>query len=444
MFFLMSVLTAATLVYSREAKIKIALILQQDFLLSHYSEILEDRYGLYATSLANDYEASFHSMTANLPDIDNYRSTGLHALQGPILYEEVLRFSGPRCPIQVSVRLLDRLNLFRSNLLQNIPVGTMTKVGENLPILSGETYNISFHDIIEILQKFQETGRAAAENAPSEETVPSMDELLSMVSEYKNHDPYENDISRTIKSELSISEKTLNELSDFAEVVCSMDAGDLVHRLTFEWYVAEMFSCKVNYSMDGSRKVPRTDMRGRVFDALNSCDAPEIEKIIFGQDSDSQNVFLTQMSIQGIRFVSNLIANLSDSTQRARIKTFAAAACTIVAFASGGTIAVPPEAAEAAVLVIRSATQAAEDYERLMRGESVELVPVEGFEKLETRYSDYLSLLLLVVPKDIKLERIRSIIEANTIGTEIPLYTSIGISCTYRGKRYFCEGGYHE
>ena len=444
MFMLMGVLTTATLLHARETRLKTALLQQQDLLLSRYSEILEQRYGLYATRLDDDSERSFRVMTGDVGGTLDYRATGLDPLKGAVLYDEIVRFSSPRFPVQASVRLLDRLNIIKANLLEGVPEIPSAGEWEATPILSGEMSCIGFDEIIELLTGFRDTQSSSSEDVPSEKSFPLMDELMTMVSGYEVADPYESGISRTIRSELGVTEKTLNNISGFVEDLCSFDPGNLYRRLTFEWYVASMFSCSVNYSTEGCTKVYRTDMRGRGFDERYTIDVPEIEQIIFGQESEEQNRFYTKISIQGIRFVSNLIANLSDSAQRAKVRTLAATVCAIVAFVSGGTVAIPPEAAEAAVLVIRSATQASQDYEELMQGGCVDLVPVEGFDRLETRYSDYLSLLLLVVPKDVKLERIRTILERNTVGEGVCLYTGVGVSCSYRGKRYFSEGGYHE
>jgi hypothetical protein len=166
--------------------------------------------------------------------------------------------------------------------------------------------------------------------------------------------------------------------------------------------------------------------------------------MIFGFEENGRNIFFTKMAIEGIRFISNLMANLADSGKRAEIRSLGAGLCILIAAASAGTVVIPPEAAEVVVLVIQSAVQAAADYSRLINGGCVALIPMEGFAGIDIYYADYLRIMLLAVPKNVKLSRLESIIHKNTTGSDAVFYTGIGVSCRYRGNRYFCEGGYFD
>ncbi|MHB1452550.1 MAG: DUF5702 domain-containing protein [Saccharofermentanales bacterium] len=444
MIFLMSILLHATVISGRRMMVQTALIQQQDLLLSHYSEMLEDRYGLFAAKLSGSHEESFFTMTGRLADLDDYRVYGIDELTGPILFNNIINYSKPRFPVQAAAGFLDRMNIIQSNLSQSrytIPAaGSGTKDSDNNDGSAG----IGFDEILSMLVQLKPEQSVSGDGDNPEDMNQSFSEISNLLSTYDTKDIFETDISRTIKSDLTISEKTLNKMSDFVEKFYAIESDDIYDRLTFEFYVNEMFSCKVNYRTVDNEKIYRKDMRGRSFEILLPSSEPEIEKTVFGFEEDDKNVFFTKCAIQGIRFVSNLIANMTDSKKRAGIKSLAATICVLVAVASEGTIVISQETAEAIVTVIKSTSQAVSDYRKLMDGGCVDLLPIEETIKIETCYRDYLGFMLLTVPKDVKLARIESIIKKNTAGMSAVLFTGIGISCRYRGHKYFCEKGYFD
>lgn len=442
MIFLMSILLHVTVISGRKMMVQSALIQQQDLLLSHYSEMLEDRYGLFAANLSSTHEEAFYSMTGNFADMKNFRVYGIDELSGAVLYNNILHYSKPRFPVQAATQFLDRINIFTSSSrlsCNTIPdAGSAGQDSDN----TAEEASLGFDDILSMLEKLKPDQPGSNNgNIPDNINQP-LDNINNLLCSYDTEEIFENDISRTIKSDLTISEKALNKISDFVEKFYSVESGDFYNRLTFEFYVSEMFSCKVNYRSENNEKIYRNDMRGRSFEILSPSSEPEIEKIIFGFEENDKNEFFSKISIQGVRFVSNLIANMTDSKKRAEIKSLAATVIALIVIASEGTIIIPTETAEAVVAVIQSTAQAVSDCNKLMDGGYVELLPIEGAIRVETCYIDYLKFMLFSVPEDVKLARIESIIKKNTAGINTIFYTGIGVSCRYRGGNYFYENGY--
>ncbi|MHB8963750.1 MAG: DUF5702 domain-containing protein [Saccharofermentanales bacterium] len=454
--FLMSALLHVTVQTGREMIIRSALIQYQDLLLSNYSEILEDRYGLFAAGSIMKYDDAFYRMTGNAAGIEDLRAAGSRALSGAVLYDGILRFSKPRFPVLAAAQLIDRMNVLQSGFTQNVEsiagIEPIVLQSGNAGFLSGDAglmsgddpgdAGIGFDWIVSLLHGLKPDQFKKEDGSMPSNIDQPLEDIGKLIGEYDCKDEFDNEFSKTIKSDLSITEKTINGMSDFAERFYSLETSSIYDRLAFEFYAGQMFSCKVNFLSEDNGRNDRTDMRGRSLKYISPADEPEIEQMIFGFEEKDKNVFFAKISIEGIRFISNLIANLADSNKKAEIKSLAAGVCILVAVASGGTIVISPEAAEVVVLILQSSIQAAADYKKLITGGNVPLLPLERFSKINTYYVDYLKAMLLAVPKDIKLSRMESIIKKNTSGINTVFYTGIGVSCRYRGIRYFCENSY--
>ncbi len=96
---LMNILLNASIIRSGDTLVTSVLISQQDLLLSEYSEILYDRYGLFATGIPNDYMDSFYKSVYGTRNISNYCVTGIKELKSDILSDAVIQFSKPRFPV---------------------------------------------------------------------------------------------------------------------------------------------------------------------------------------------------------------------------------------------------------------------------------------------------------------------------------------------------------
>lgn len=448
---LMGVLLHAVTASSRKMTIQAALIQQQDLLMSFYSEITEDRYGIFATAAGCLHEDSFREMTKGIPGIREYRVTGIAEMEGKVLYDAITGFSRPRFPIEAAAEMINKMNGLGN--LTDYLCQTASDAGAAGSTSGGEASkdgtddaepaeSLDYETLVEMLNGLTPQSLASGNKPAGSEEIRSLDEIHALLCSYRASEPLECGFSDTIQSDLAISGDTLNRAASFFDNLYAIPSSELYDRLSFEFYVSRMFSCKVNFHADDSGQTERKDMRGRGFSIISPSSEPEMERILFGLQTDAANVAQARTSIRIIRFLCQLIANLTDQAKRQEIRSMAEEICALVALASGGSVVLTPEAAEAALLVIRSTSQADEDYRQLIAGNGVELLPVSGWEKVRTYYDDYLQWMLLAVPMDRKLERIRQIIVRNTCGEGGKLYTGQRVSCRYSGIRYFYENTY--
>jgi hypothetical protein len=140
----------------------------------------------------------------------------------------------------------------------------------------------------------------------------------------------------------------------------------------------------------------------------------------------------------------HIITNFTDSTKLSEIKATSASLCATLALASGGTVIIDPALMEVVIIILKSASSAISDYEKLVKGEGVNIIPVKCSYNLETYYKDYLQALLLVVPLDVKLKRVEAIIKSNTYLTGSSLFAGVKVSCNFRNTVYELDGFYYD
>lgn len=439
---LMNILLNASIIRSNETLITSVLVSHQDLILSEYSEILFDRYGLFATGIQSDYKDSFYNSVKGIRNISEYKAVGVEELKGNILSNSMIEFSKPRFPLYFASEFLNRFTKIKGAIKAQ---STISKTPATVPSPENSIENspINYLEIVKnlIMLKDRCFPSSKAEDNVSQSTVEELENLLTV--EYADY-LFESEYIKDIKSSLTINEKSMSGISSIIENMYQMDTPGWYDRIALEYYISGMFSCKTNYRVVDGFKEEIKDLRNRNQDDLFRTDKMEIEKIIFGSDNPKNNDFLAKVSIQAIRMLIHIITNYTDSTKRAEIKTTSVSLCASLALASGGTVVIDPVLMEVVITILKSASSAIHDYEKLIGGGGVVLIPGNCNFNLETYYKDYLQLLLLVIPIDVKLKRAETIIKSNTNLTYTPLYTGIKVTCNFRNSPYGLSGFYYD
>lgn len=451
---LMTVLMSASEIRGNEALLTGILTGQQDLLLSSYSEKLLDWYGIFATRLQNTKDKQFLNAVCEIEGVDHYSCKGIYPLEKDNrLKEAIADFSGLRAPMQILLQFMSRFTKINSiisgrntqseNVIPDSP--TKPKDDQDTSMTGSE---IDYEKILESLssidkglfEKCMQSGETSDDN---EIAGPlSWERFNSSIQNAKTDMFYELDVSKQIKSQLTVTESNLNDISSFLEQFYQIKANPIYEKLCFEFYITSMFSCKTNTLIQNGINVQRKDMRNRIIDTLPTRSKLEIEKIIFGYEKDETNDFFIRISIESMRFLCHLITNLTDKTKRTEIKSVSIGLCAAILLASGGTVAIPSTVMDTVVLLLFSINSAAADYKALACGKAVPALPLEETKNIDTYYIDYLQLLLLMVPEQLKIERMLIIIKSNLFMENIDLYTGVLVTTKYRNNWYKVEGRY--
>ena len=123
----------------------------------------------------------------------------------------------------------------------------------------------------------------------------------------------------------------------------------------------------------------------------------EVEQIISGKASDEESLLAVKERLIALRFAINMATLNKEDLDISMIGTFVEAV-------------IPGHLDDAAVEVSQALEQAKRDVEQLMMGANIPITgSAEGFGK----YKDYLRILLLLVPEDIKFMRMMGVMETN-------------------------------
>lgn len=456
---LMTVLMNASSIRSQEALLVGIMSGQQDLLLSKYSEKLLDWYGIYAAQLQNSEESLFCNSVKDIKEIKSYKCTGIFPLENDNrLKEAILNFSKARVPMQMLLQFFSRFTEMNS-IISSQNANAENIIADNTPndpYDSNQNLNsdINYEKILELLSfidrnvfdkcmKSDDTGDDNGDGPDVYGNMFSWDRFNSLIKNDNADRLYEMDISKQIKSSLTLTESSLNDISSFLDQFYQIKMNPFYEKLCFEFYTSSMFSCKTNTRIQNDSEIKRKDMRGRFIDNLPTGSKLEIEKIIFGYEKDETNDFFARISIESMRFLCHLITNMTDNSKKAEIKSISAGLCAAVLIASGGTIAIPPSAMDIVILLMLSMNSAVLDYKNLAEGNPVSLLPVKGEKNIDTFYMDYMQLLLLMVPEQLKINRMLVIIKENLLLDNIDLYTGVKVSAKYRNSIYEVEGQYY-
>lgn len=456
----MTVLLKASSIRYEETLITGVLIQQQDLVLSNYSEKLLDWYGIYATTLQDTEEESFFMSLDGVEEKVSYRCEGTDLLdEEDCMKEAVLGFSRPRVPMQIVLQAYNRFSEINSQIASgNIsdlysdhstvqstdPISNepfeLPDPAEDVPGAKTERM-IDYQEIIELLGDVGPD--TFDESIPEDSSVDFEWENLDEILKNGKADPlYEPDLSKQMKSSLTVTEESMNELSACLDQFCQLKSNHFYDELCFEFYVSTMFSCKTNTRIQNGIQFERKDLRNRSIASLPVRSALELEKIIFGYEKDETNDFFVKTSIETIRFLIHLASNLTDEEKKAEISGAAVILCGAVAIISGGTVAVPQKVMEVVVMILMSMSEAAKDYKTLIEGKSVPLLTDQRWAEIDTYYIDYLQIFLLMVPEQVKIDRMLHIIRQNLDLQSVPLYTGISVGAKYRNSIYKVEGRY--
>lgn len=449
---LMTILVNAVSIRVDESIITGALTVTEDLVLSEYSQKLQDRYGIFATEMINNKESEIMTILKGVDQISEYKCYGLNKFEDiDIFKRSILEFSKPRVPIQLTLQFLSRFTKL-NELISSQKSGTKTNyynIDQNGNTGYEESNDdikqsiLKFEDIINLLMKIDDVifNKAVSNEVKK---IFSIDQLNELLMNSVPNELFDSDITKNIKSELSITENTINQMSQFLDRIFFNSSNFIYDKVCYEYYIASMFSCKSNFTIVNNNKIIKNDLRNRPINTLYSKDTLELEKILFGFEKSQSNETLSKLSIESVRLILHLLSNVYDKSQKTKDQAVAASLSAAIALASAGTVVVPPEKLEIVIMLLRCIGNSISDYNSLSSGNSIPLLPGKINFNIETFYSDYILLFLLIVPENVKSNRMQKIMRENLFLDNVNLYTGVEVSIKFRAFNYSLKGYYYE
>lgn len=248
-------------------------------------------------------------------------------------------------------------------------------------------------------------------------------------------------VPEEIFSELpSKTEKSKNKsLSGFLDEICQVSdiVGEMIEAAKTDYeindYIATYF-----YDASESKNINEHYLMG------------EVEYIMFGNREDSKNLTAVYTELAAMRAVLNVSHILTNSEKRSIVNTAAKAM-------AAATEGYGEPVYKAVIILAWASLETANDLKLLQDGKKVPLVKtakdwamsIDGellFEEEEKNenitdmtYSDYVNMLLCLVPQSIKLARIQDLIELN-LYKKTHVYTKVSelfTSCEAKAKYSF-------
>ncbi len=446
---LLNIFLSASNIRSRETLITNTIVTFQDLLLSDYNTELYERYGIFGTTVNNEYNESFMKTVYGFPKVTEYSAEGNIELTGEVLKKSISEFAKVRFPIFMAYdsykRFSDSSGVISEN--ENILNSDISKIKYNNEINKEEKIeeDINYTEIVKILSKIDKElySQSIDEDNFAFGNYDEFNASLNL-SVDSNEFLFESQAIKDLKTDLTFSEKTLNDMSSFIDLLLDPEISDFYEYIVFEHYIQKMFSCKTNFIIEDGNKIYSRNLRNHRIDDFNYKDKLEIEKIIFGYEDIKTNEILTAMSIKSIRTLLHIISYLYDSGKNAQIKTTAVILSGLLAILSAGTVLVSSETMEVVLVIILSASMAAKDYTDLTDGKDIKLFPMKLEINIDTYYKDYLFLMQSMISQEKKLSRMEEIIKTNAVLNNKSLYTGVRIECSFRNTKYYSEGFYYE
>jgi len=445
----LNIFLSASNIRSRETLITNSMVSYQDLILSDFNSGLYERYGIFATSIENDYTKSFYSTVEGFPEVKNYKVTGINQLSGDVLKKSISEFSKARFPL---IMAFDTYNRFTnsSKMISKNDIKINSDSNKNKKEkLSGhekeEEEKLNYTEIVKILSQIDKDlyTQTANENEFIFDDFEKLNDALKLPDD-SNEFLFESQVVKDLKTNLTFTENTLNDMASFIDLLLDPRVPDFYEYIIFEHYIQKMFSCKTNFIIKDGNKIFSANLRNQKLDDFNYKDKLEIEKIIFGYENSKTNELMAEMSIRSIRTLLHIISYMTDSTKTTQIKSTAIVLCALTAILSAGTILVPTQTMEIVLILVLSASMAAKDYTDLTDGKAVKLFPMKVDINMDTYYKDYLFLMQSMITQQKKLNRVEEIIKANSGLNNSLVSTGVRISCEFRNKKYFSEGFYYE
>ncbi len=447
---LMTILQNAASIRKDETLITGALTQQQDLVLSNYSQKLQDWYGIFATTLLKDNEIDFNNTIRDISQAKYISCKGTKSLENYDNFKyAVLAFSKPRVPLQLSLQILSRFTEMDSiikgnkNNLENSSLINNNIHSESENSNTNSSTSIGFQDIIKLLAFIDKSIFNKFVGVEVQKNF-SWDNLNSLLKNDLPDSFQQPDVSKGIQSSLSISEKSMNDISGFFEQIFNIKSNVIYDKLAFEFYVSSMFSCRTNFRIQDNVQIDRKDMRNRTIQILPSISKFEIEKIIYGFQDEKSNKFWSEISIESIRFLFHIISYIADSSKKSEISAIAVSLCAAVLLVSAGTVAIPQNFMEIVLIILMSTSGAVNDFKMLSEGKGVKLLPMKSDINIDTYYMDYLQLFLLIVPEELKFRRMLTIMKENLYLSNCQLFTGVQVTAGYRSYVYRTDGCYYE
>jgi len=447
----LNIFMSASNIRSREILITNSMVSYQDLLLSDFNSGLYERYGIFGTPIDNEYTESFYGTVYGFPEVKNYKVTGINELSGDILKKSISEFSKARFPLFLAFDTYNRFAgksgvLSKNEVKVNSDSNKSKYNKEKLTIEEKEEEEkINYMEIIKIISQIDKDlySQSSNEDEFLFEDFENLNDALKLAND-SNEFLFESQVVKDLKTNLTFTENTLNDMSSFIDLLLDPDIPDFYEHIIFEHYIQKMFSCKTNFILKDGNKIFSVNLRNYRLDDFNHQDKLEIEKIIFGYENSKNNELLAAMSIRSIRTLLHIISYITDSTKNTQIKSTAVVLCALTAILSAGTILVSTQTMEVVLILVLSASMAAKDYTDLTDGKAVKLFPMKVDINMETYYKDYLFLMQSMISQEIKLNRVEEIIKNNTGLKNKVVYTGVKISCSFRNTNYFSKGFYYE
>ena len=407
-----------------------------EVVLSGYNERIYDRFGLFAYEHSRSNNEKNITVCDSCSNIYNLKVFPGASLRNETLFDQITRFSLVRFPVDVSKKFLGWLN----------DVCINDKVMNALSIETGNDESLNSicdrSTLTEIISEVLKNEKVRTYLKEKLEGIFSIDELSDMIHEY-SVSMEQNILPISSSDDMFITNDLLGYLTELLSNFYSSDTGQLYKRLSFEYYLGEMFSCRVNSFVNEKNEVVSfKNLRGVEFERYGISDAFEMERLIFGFENNDRNADMAQLIIVGVRFAVNMLSNILDPSNNQEVKTASAALSAAIALASAGSIAVPPEAIEYALHVILASCQSVQDWGNMMDSEKIALIPLEGYDSIKLSYRDHLRLMLLCLPLQLKLDRISSILDIYRDNHESGYYSNVKVSCLYKGRLLEIEKNY--
>ncbi|HOO61179.1 MAG TPA: DUF5702 domain-containing protein [Bacillota bacterium] len=404
---------------------------QLEHILANFDRDISSNYGIYTIG---DYDATavvFHAMTEDLEgtqiSLSVSRELETDSLQKAI--SEYIRF---RVPAVAADRIL-------------------------------EVFDISFEGILGV-SSFQSSNRDLWVKAISSfisakeawETVLSTAEAIINIIDYENkldsflsfihqiEAAFNQNASRTLQwGDTSLfasifDPSTVTRLSDFMNAIMEADMGEIGDYFFIREYALTQFDSRVLGSFDGEAFSLESNLSGTTFVEIHDENHSDLEYLAFGFEEDTLNILASSSMLLVFRLFLNIGAFLLDAEKMEEALGIAEVLSALITLVSVGTVPIPPETLQYAVIYVWAYAQAIEESLLLQNGGEVPVVSNGAVDELisqygMTTYKDYFRPLLGIIPKEILLERMLRVLERDA---GHPLYTEIIATYTIHGRTF--------
>ncbi|NLZ70124.1 MAG: hypothetical protein GX907_02155 [Clostridiaceae bacterium] len=159
-----------------------------------------------------------------------------------------------------------------------------------------------------------------------------------------------------------------------------------------------------------------TTLRGDSCTKLKSAKIGEVETVLLGKMPDFFNRGVIKGVLSLLRTFHQYAALRSNRGQWMILEGKGLVASVAVTLMSFGQIHIPPQVFTEVLALVESLRKGIGDMQKLMRGNSVVLQPGIRLSP-EVNYADYMRYLLILTPREWRLQRLAELIERNLNGT---------------------------